>query len=431
VRPYSSLTLVLSYVLFGPVALRAEDWPNFRGPRHDGIVRESGLITATDKPLHLLWEREVGSAFSSFACVGGRVYTCGTQDKQQMLFCLNGETGDVLWQAGLEPEYMERQGGDGTRATPTVHDGLVYVLGALGRLACFDADDGSVVWSHEFHHAPTWGYSGSVLIEGNLAIASGGGSDGALAAFNRKTGDRVWKAGDDSVGYATPYPFTFKDERYVVGFMGESAVIARVDDGRIVWRMPWETSYDVNAASPIFHNGRLLLSSGYNHGAILVKLLSAAGDLKSSKIWQERALRNKFQSPILYEGHVYTCDEKSLKCVNFLTGKTKWEQRRIDGAGLQHGTIVLVEPSAGSGQPSEAATEAGASEPGSRGSQPAHLYVLTQDGQLLVAPATTNGFEPVLRAEILSGRCWVVPVISGGRLYARNMTRVVCFDLRE
>jgi outer membrane protein assembly factor BamB len=221
-----------------------------------------------------VWEREVGSAFSSFACVGNRVYTCGAQDKQQVLYCLDANTGEVLWKKPFEKEFRNEHG-DGTRGTPTVHEGRVYLLGAYGRLLCVDANNGSDLWEKQFSNQPTWAYAGSVLIEGDLAIVSAGKSDGALAAFNKKTGEPVWKCGEDPVGYATPYPFTFNGERYIVGFMGNSVLIAEAKTGREVWRMPWKTDWDVNAASPIFHDGYLFLTSGYIVDAGLEERCSA------------------------------------------------------------------------------------------------------------------------------------------------------------
>jgi len=380
------------------VAGASGDWPNFRGPNHDGISREPDLKFEWKSPLPLVWEREVGSAFSSFACVGDRVYTCGTQDKQQVLFCLNADTGAVLWQKPFEPELVERQGGDGTRSTPTISDGRVYILGGHGSLVCFDAAGGEEVWRRQFNSKPTWFYSGSVLVEGDLAIVSAGGSDGSLAAFDRKSGREVWKCGSDPVGYATPYPFTFNGRRYVAAFLGKCALIAEAATGREVWRMPWQTDWDVNASSPLFHDGYLFFSSGYRHGCILLKLKADGDKLASETVWQSTVLRNKFQSCVLHEGHLYTSDETGLKCVEFLTGKEKWNHRR-----MKHGTVVLAD---------------------------GHLFVLSENGELLIAPATPAEFKPKTRAEILSGRCWTVPVLHRGRLYARNLKRLVCFALR-
>jgi len=373
------------------------DWPNFLGPRYDGKSDEKGLKTNWAEPLKLVWEREVGSAFSSFALVGERLYTCGEQDKQQVLYCLDANTGAVVWQKPFEKQYRNEHG-DGTRATPTVHDGRVYIVGAHGLLLCLDAGSGNEVWRQQFNHQPTWAYSGSVLIEGDLAVASAGKDDGALVAFDKKTGSPVWKCGDDPVGYATAYPFSMNDQRYLVGFMGNAVLIAEAKTGREVWRTAWKTDWDVNAASPIFHDGYLFLTSGYTTGSAVLKLAYEGEKLASTQVWKSDVLMNKFQSCILHEGKLYGSDQSALKCVDFLSGKEHWKKPRI-----RNGTLVFAD---------------------------GHLLLLTEGGQLQIAKASPEDFVPLGTADILTGRCWSVSVLNGGRLFARNLDRVVCFDLR-
>jgi outer membrane protein assembly factor BamB len=264
-----------------PLFAGAADWPNFRGPNYDGISTETGLTTQWSGEIPKLWDRKIGDAFSSFACVDGQLYTCGTKNDHQVLLCLKADSGETIWEVPFEKQYKERQGGDGTRATPTVDDGRVYIFGAVGKLACYDAKDGEEVWRTSYTKDPTWGYSGSVLVDGDLAIVSPGGPNGSLAAHDKKTGKLVWKSGSDPAGYATPYPFSFEGKRYIAGFTGTSAMIAEASSGREVWRMPWKTDYDVNAAAPIFHEGHLFFSSGYRHGCILLKLRAEGDYLKA------------------------------------------------------------------------------------------------------------------------------------------------------
>jgi outer membrane protein assembly factor BamB len=402
-RTGTLVTAVTLVIAAAQVEGAAPDWPNFRGPNHDGISTETGLKTKWTAPMPLVWERDVGSGFSSFACVSGRVYTCGTKGRQQTILCTDARTGEVVWQTPFEPAVREPQGGDGPRATPTVSDGRVYVLGGHGKLVCLDAETGSEAWSVQFSNRPTWYYSGSVLIEGDLAIVSAGGPDGALVAFDKATGQRRWTCGDEPVGYATPYPFTLDGTRYVVGFMGDSAIVAEAATGREVLRHSWKTSYNVNAASPIFHDGHLFLSSGYGHGSVLLKLAKNGDVLKATKAWEEDTLLGKFQSAILFQDHLYACDERGIACVDFMTGKSKWRERRIDGENMINGTIVLAD---------------------------GHLFVLSERGSLLIGQASPDGFTPSSKAEILRGRCWTVPVIYDGHLYARDLERVVCFNLK-
>lgn len=392
-------TILVTALVSLATAASGTDWPHWRGPNHDGVSAEKGFRTTWDAPPPKVWQREIGPAFSSFACVGDRVYTCGTADNKQVLLCLKADTGEPVWTRAIEPEYRERQGGDGTRATPAVHDGRVHIIGALGRLLCVNADTGEELWSRQFDAKPQWGYSGSVLIEGGLVIVPVGGPDAALVALNAKTGEEVWICGSGLVGYATPYPFTLEGRRYIVGFMGKEALIGEADTGRQVWNMSWQTDWDVNAATPIFHDGQLLLSSGYRHGATLLKLTRAGDALAVEPTWANKTIRAKFQTPVLYDGHLYVSDEVGLKCVAWATGEEKWSRR-----GTENGTVLIAD-----GQ----------------------LLVLTEDGKLLIAPATPAGFKPTAEVQVLDGRCWTVPVLHQGRLYVRNLKRAVCYRLAE
>ena len=380
-------------------AASAGDWPHWRGPNYDGISSERNVRVAWDDAgPRVLWEHEIGSAYSSVTCVGNRVYTCGTREGRQILFCLDAETGKELWSQPIEDEYRESHG-DGTRATPTIDEGRIYIFGAHGRLVCYEATTGRQVWARKYDHPPEWGYSGSVLIQGDLAIVSPGRPDGALCALNKKTGEPVWKCGNDEAGYATPYPFTFEGTDYVCGFAANSAIVAELRTGKEVLNIPWKTDWKVNAATPIFHNGHLLLASGYSTGCGLFKLARTSDGLSAEEVWRSQVLLSKFQTPVLYEGELYTSDQSAFKCVDFMTGEQRWVKR-----GIKHGTVAVAD---------------------------GNIFLLTEAGVLSTGKASPEGFETVAKARILRGRCWTVPVLSGGRLFARNLEKVICVDLRQ
>lgn len=382
------------------------DWPNFRGPKHDGISPETGLKTNWASPPKMLWEAKVGDAFSGISIVGDRVYSCGTSNKKQTIVCLDANTGKQVWQTPFEDAYFEPMGGNGTRATPTVGDGRVYVLGAQGRLVCLNAADGKIVWEKKYGGVPQWGYSGSVLIEGNMAVVSAGGADGALVAYDKIQGNEIWKSGDDKAGYATPYPFTFEGERYIVGFTATQASVVRAKDGKPVWEADWKTDWDVNAASPIFQNGYLFLSSGYKTGSAVFKLTKSGDGLKGENVWGgiNKVLLGKFQSAVLHDGHLYCSDEKRLACVEFLTGKQVWEVKRIDdGPRPKDSTLVLAE---------------------------GHLFIQVENGDFVIAAATPQGYKQTAKFKAFDGKCWTVPTLANGRLYSRDMGTIKCFNLK-
>jgi len=385
-----------SALLLGSV-VRA-DWPCFLGPNHNSTSDETGFKKEWKSQPRIVWERKLGSAFSSFAAVGDRIYTCGQADGQQVLYCLNADTGDVIWSKPFEKEYKEEHG-DGPRATPTVDSGRVYVLGAFGRLICVDADTGKDIWEKQFSNKPTWAYSGSILIEGDMAIASAGWKEGSLVAYNKQTGEQIWKAGEEAVGYATPFPFTYSNIPMIFGFMGNSAMIVRASDGTVLWKLPWRTDWDVNAAAPLFHDDYMLISSGYSTGVTLIQFGTVEDKIGFKTVWNSDVILAKFQSPVYVDGNVFVSDQNALKCVEFLTGKELWKKPRI-----RNGTLLVAD---------------------------GHLILLTENGKLQIAKPSGEDFKPITDVQILDGKCWSQPVLHHGRLYARNLERMICLDLRN
>ncbi|NQT16418.1 MAG: PQQ-like beta-propeller repeat protein [Planctomycetes bacterium] len=384
--------------------LHAADWPCWRGPQYDGISRETGVALPWKESPKVLWEAPLGPAFSAISAVGDLVYTCGTEEDKQVLFCFSAENGEVVWKKSFAGPVKDRMGGDGTRATPTIDDGKVYIFGGDGTLLAANAKTGREVWSKKFNKAPTWKYSGSVLIEKNLAVVSPGGDDGGLVALDKDSGETVWTGGDDQASYATPYPFTFQGQRYIAGMLAKTMVIVDAKTGREVYSMPWETKYDVNASTPIYHDGHLFTSSGYGHGAILLKLKTGGDVLTATTVWESKAILNKMHTCILLNGKLYGADERKLKCVDFLTGEEAWSVDEVAGAPTKYGTLVL------NGE---------------------HFIYLSEKGQLAAAKASAEGFDAVGITPVLSGRCWTVPTLSGGRLYVRNLEKLVCLGLGE
>ncbi|MCA9256212.1 MAG: PQQ-binding-like beta-propeller repeat protein, partial [Phycisphaerales bacterium] len=208
-------------------------------------------------------------------------------------------------------------------------------------------------------------------------------------------------------GYSTPYPFTFEGTRYVVGFMGNGAVVAELKTGREALTIPWDTSYKVNASTPIFDDGYLFLSSGYSTGAGLFKLSKKGDRLEASEVYRTKKLKNKFQTPVLHEGYLYTCDERSFKCVDFKTGEIKWEERDNP---FKHGTVLFAD---------------------------GKLLLLTQFGELKIGEASPKGFKATGTTTVFKmgeGRnqqCWTIPTLAYGRLFCRNLHEMVCLDLRK
>lgn len=387
---------ILSGIAF-TLAAHANDWYRWRGPNADGISKETGWSTQwpAEGPKQL-WKAKVGVGFASFAVSQGRVFITGNTKDTDNIFCFDANSGAEVWKysyaAKLDPKYYE----GGTSATPTVDGDRVYTFSKRGVVHCLDAAKGTVVWTKNLAEEvkakmPTWGFAGSVFIEGDLAILNVGT---AGAALDKKTGKVVWSSGEAESGYSTPVPFDAGGERAVLLAIKQSVVALRVKDGKELWSYPWKTEYDVNAADPVVAGTKVFVSSGYNHGGALLDVSSGQPKL----VWENKNMRNQFNSSVLWQGHLYGVDENQLRCLVFDTGEVKWTEKSVG-----KGSLMLAD---------------------------GKLIVLSDKGELLLAEAAPAGFKPLARAQVLGGKCWTTPVLANGKIYCRNAAGdVVCVNV--
>ena len=375
----------------------ALDWPQFRGPGRDGWSRETGLLKAwpANGPRRL-WKVPVGDGFSGIVVAGGRLFTLYGKGSDELAVAHDAATGREIWRVRIDSKYASDMG-SGPRATPTVDGNLVYALSASGQLHALDAASGRRVWARDLKRdfgarPPQWGVSTSPLVEGNLLLLDVGGSSGkSAAALDKKTGKTVWTSQSDAAGYSAPVAVTVGGVRQVLFFTGTALTALAPGSGKLLWRVPWRTDYDVNAATPIFvAPDKVFVSSGYDTGSALLRIKPAGAP---DEVWRSRGMKNQFSSSVLHGGHLYGFDNKVLKAVDVATGKDKWKQ-----SGLGHGSLLYAD---------------------------GHLYVLSESGQLVLVEATPAGYREKANAEVLSGKCWTAPTLANGRLYVRNEEEMV------
>lgn len=382
----------------------ADDWPHWRGPRRDGISTETEWrSTWSPEGPRVLWKADVGTGYSAFAVAGGRVCTLGNDDNTDTVFCFDAETGKTLWTHTYPSELGDRFFDGGPVSTPAFDGPSVYVLGKWGDLFCLEAASGKVIWSTNVAKSagvrlPGWGFSGSPVVHGKLLLLNIGHGG---AAVEKDSGKIVWKSADKDSGYSTPLVIRKGDASLALMGSGNSWYAVETASGREAWRVRWVTSYGVNAADPIVEGGRVFLSSGYAHGGALLKL----GEGEPEPVWENKTMACQMNPCVLINGHLYgvsgdTDKKPALKCIEFATGIEKWSQDGLGAGGV--------------------AAAAG------------KLLVLAEHGELIVAPATPEGFKPSARANVLGGKSWTVPVLANGRIYARNSAGdVVCLDVRK
>ena len=394
-----AFSVIMSLSAGGRMA--AADWPNYRGPSHDGISSETDWQSQwADSGPAVRWKGSVGTGFSTFAVADGRVYTMGNANNTDTVFCLDADTGKEVWKHSypcpLEPKSYE----GGTLSTPTVDKGKVYTLSKMGDLFCLDAGTGKVLWQKQLNKdmgfaLPTWHFASSGLIGGDMLILNMGS---AGLALNKNTGDVVWQNGKGKCGYATPVPFQM-DGRPCLAIMSEVTLfVVNQADGKQLWQFPWKTMYEINAADPVVIGDRMLITSGYKHGCALLEI-SVGG---AKRLWENKAMSMQINSPVVRDGHVYGFDENIFKCVKLDDGKEQWQDR-----SLGKGSLMM--------------------------SVDGRLIITSEKGELVIAQADPQKFNTLARAQVLPRtKCWTSPVLANGRIYARNANGdVVCVDMKK
>ena len=221
--------VLASLTCSGP--LRADDWPQWRGPGRDGVWKESGLVEKFAAPqLKIRWRQPIGSGYSGPTVADGRVYVTDRMVEPQQterVLCFDWKSGRPLWKHEYDCPYVEVGYTAGPRASVTIHDGLAYALGTMGHLFCFGAADGRIVWQHQLLEEyrvrmPIWGLASSPLVEGDLLIVQCGGERACLVAFDRRTGVERWRALEDPASYSAPIVIDQAGRRVLVCWTGDT-----------------------------------------------------------------------------------------------------------------------------------------------------------------------------------------------------------------
>ncbi|MCU0872365.1 MAG: PQQ-binding-like beta-propeller repeat protein [Pirellulaceae bacterium] len=379
------------------------DWPCWRGPAHKGISPETGWSRSWPAAgPRILWKASVGHGFSSFAVAGSRVYTMGNSNDVDTVFCLDAETGKVLWNHSYPCPLTPLSYEGGPSATPAADGDRLYTLSKSGHVFCLDAATGEIVWSKKLDPAPRqegdysvdWGYAASPLVLGDMLVLSVGWAGMAL---NKETGQRIWDNGPGRPGYSSPVPFTLGGRLGVAMLVARGVVAVEADSGKLLWTIPWRTTWDQNAPDLLVSEGKLFVSTGHGVGCALYEITSGT----PQEIWRNKNMRNELSSSVLWKGFVYGFDSHRLVCVAWATGERQWSE-----AGLGRGTLILVD---------------------------GYLIVLGDQGKLVLAEASGDGFKALGTLQMpAEGRYWTAPAFSGGRIFVRNAAGDgFCVDVRK
>ena len=387
------------------------DWPQWRGPTRDNRWFEKGLPDRLPAQLSPRWKRPIGGGYGGIAVQAGRVYV---QDRQkeprevERLVCLDAQTGKMLWEHAYPVTYGKLDYGNGPRATPTLHAGRVYCLGALGHLHCLDAQTGKVIWQRdtvkEFRgRVPTWGHACSPLVDGpRLVVQVGGQPDACLVALDLDTGKEVWRSLTDRPGYASPTIIDTGKWRQLVYFTPQHIVGLEPATGKLLWQEPFEgITYDVSISDVVMADG-VLLASNYWSGSKAIVLDDQGRNPRVA--WEGNQLSLLMSTPLVQGEYFYALDRfRGLKCLHARTGKVLWEGQHVTPRDRNpQASLVWVSDT--------------------------RALILNTPGELLLVDLTPRGLTHRGKARIV-GKTWAHPAFAAGCVFARNDEEIVCVPL--
>ena len=379
------------------------DWPEYRGNGRRGIVQGAGFQESWIAPKEL-WRIAVGTGWSSFTSVGHICWTQGQLDYGEAVTALDVQSGKVIWQHIDPVRFDETFGGMGPRATPTFEKGRLWTLGATGFLNCLDAARGKVVWTVDIledNGAPNieWGMTASPLIhKDKVIVLPGGGSGRSLVAYDKLTGKKVWSGGDSVASYSSPQVSVLDGVEQVIVHNGIGLAGHSLEDGHVLWEIPWTTMSKVNVAQPIIHAGnQVLISSGYQVGSVNLEVTQEDGNWKVKELWRSKRLKAKFNTLIPIGKYVYGLDEGILTCLDMETGERQWK-----GGRYGYGQFILAGDA---------------------------FLVLSERGEVVFVRATPEKFEEIGKFKALDDKTWQHPTIANGKLFVRNSREAVCYQL--
>jgi outer membrane protein assembly factor BamB len=401
---------------------QADDWPQWRGPKRDGISQEKNLLKTWPKGgPKLLWQvKEVGYGYGSVAVAGGRIYLTGNKGlDNEFVTALDGKNGKLLWATRLgkvgnpdqQPNYP------GARSTPTVDGNLLYALSSDGDLACLETASGKVRWRKslrsDFSGKPgVWAYAESPLVDGNKVIVTPGGEQATLVALDKKTGNVLWKSavpGGDVAGYASAIAVDSNSSGGVrqqyVQYLSKGLVGVDAQTGKFLWRFDktLDTRFGVHAATPISASNTIYSASAVGGG--LARLQVMGGSVAAEAVYVERKAPNALGGAVKVGDYLYGTTNAVLLCTEYATGKVMWEERSVGAASVCYAD--------------------------------GRLYVRGENGEVALVEATPAGyrelgrFTPPDQPERGQAKAWPYPAVAAGRLYIRDVGSLWAYDIRQ
>ena len=387
-----------------PAAPKLEgDWPGFRGPHRDGVVRNARIATDwTRTPPVQLWRRRIGPGWSSFAVAGELLYTQEQRGEDELVSAYRLATGEPVWRHRDRVRFYEAGAGPGPRATPAVHNGRLYTHGATGVVNALDAATGAVIWSRSSEAdtgatRPGWGFAGSPLVLDDAVIVM---AAGRLVAYDAASGAPRWTRTMASDGYGSPHVATIAGVPQILA-QSRGGVAGVASDGTLLWESERLEGGSILQPAVLDGGDVLVTAAGMLTGVGIRRIgVSRQGDTwKVQERWTTRGLKPYFSDYVVHKGHAYGFDGKILAAINLETGERVWK-----GGRYGEGQMVLL-------------------------ADQDVLLVLSEEGELVLVSATPDKHTEIARFKALEGKTWNHPVLVGDVVLVRNGEEMAAFRL--
>jgi outer membrane protein assembly factor BamB len=428
--------------------LSADDWPQWMGPKRDGVWRETGIVEKfpSSGPVER-WRVKIGGGYAGPAVVGDRVYVTdkllpqGAQDPdnpfqrgrtpaKERVLCLDDKDGSIVWKHEYECPYTVSYPA-GPRTTPVIDAGRVYTLGSEGDLLCLTADKGAVVWSKnvrdEYQHpqSPVWGYSANPLIDGDKLICLVGGKGTAVVAFHKETGKEIWRSldseGAHGPGYSSPVIIEAGGKRQLIVWHPTAVASLNPETGDLYWSQPFASNNGLSVATPRISGDQLFISAFYN-GSLMLRL--DRNEPKSSVVWKRGGANEKMtdalhcliSTPVIDGNYIYgVCSHGELRCLDIKNGDRLWSTYEpTSGQMARWGTAFIVR-------------------------HEDRYFLFSEQGDLILATLSPKGYTEISRAHLLEPTgpsqrrevVWSHPAFANRSVYARNDKEIVSVSVAK
>jgi len=413
VQPLSTVVLVTAAVLGGSVTIvtaqdSPQDYPQWRGRTRDGAA--SAFVEPKRWPdsLTLKWKVDVGEGYGTPIVIGNRVYTHTRRDGNEVMTALDTDTGKVAWQTSYPAPHKIGSGakdhGQGPKSTPLFYNGKLYALGITGIVSSFNASDGKLLWQKPAPAVETL-YNNSAMSpiadRGVVIFHVGGHNDGALRALDADTGEIKWSWSGDGPAYASPVIADLSGTRQVIALTQRNIVGVSAATGALLWQRPFENQFSNNAITPIVYHDTIIMS-GYEKGVTAFKPIKRGDTWETQTRWETQAVSLFMSSPVLVDDTLYGLSQRAsgqFFAMDARTGKVLWVG------------------------PAREATNTAVVKAGDL------LFLLNDDGELIVAKSNPAGLEALRRYTVADSATWAQPAISGSRVFVKDVSALALWTL--